>query len=98
MVKNKPRRLLLLVMLGGLILASVSSEALLHAHWEHDCIGEGCPICALLNGARNFLKALWAAALLALFPGLRVKTRLGALRFGPSPSLSLFFLKVRLNC
>ncbi|MDR2176483.1 MAG: hypothetical protein LBP20_00380 [Treponema sp.] len=49
------------ILLSGLFIAS---------HTDHDCRGEECPLCALLQGALNFSRQLRQAPVFpALFPG-----------------------------
>jgi hypothetical protein len=68
------------------------------AHLDHDCCGEGCPVCLHIEVARNILKSLALACVVAVFAGLakREKTLvnfISAYIFSPNPVL----LKVKLT-
>ncbi|MCR5041737.1 MAG: hypothetical protein K6C36_06565 [Clostridia bacterium] len=50
------------VFLAALILAAVAAALIIVVHEaDHDCTGEGCPICAAVAVCQNTLKTLSAA-------------------------------------
>jgi hypothetical protein len=53
-----------------LVLAALFSENFIAVRADHDCSGEGCPVCLLAEGARTLTRQLKHAAFPAgLFPG-----------------------------
>jgi hypothetical protein len=82
-----------------LVMAALFSESFIAAHAEHDCSGEGCPVCLLILRAENFsrhfksavfqsgfsAKTLWTAAVIL---------RLSVFYFIPKSSVGL---KVKMN-
>ena len=73
------------------------AEALVAEEHDHDCIGEGCPFCLLIDTANNFLKSLKpgdAAVFLAACPAqedLFFQNKIAHCGFSPVT------LKVRFN-
>jgi hypothetical protein len=69
-------------------------------HQNHDCSGEGCPLCLLIQRVENFFRELKSAA---SCPGFSADTLLMAafilkfavFRFVPSSAVQL---KVKMNC
>lgn len=43
--------------------ACLFSEDYAASHREHDCRGEGCPVCFLIQGAENFFRQFKCTAL-----------------------------------
>jgi hypothetical protein len=81
------------------VTASLFSENYILFHRDHDCGGEGCPVCLLIQQAENFYRQpKWDAS----FPGLFLNAILTAVfivkfvvfRFIP---LSVVQLKVKMN-
>ena len=55
--------------LAALILVAVTASLFIVVHEaDHDCIGEGCPVCAVVAVCRNTLKTLSGA--LAVFAAI----------------------------
>jgi hypothetical protein len=80
-------------------MASLVSESYILSHRDHDCTGESCPLCLLIQGAENFSRQLKSAALCPGFSAAMLLTALfilkfSAFRFVP---LSGVQLKVKLN-
>jgi hypothetical protein len=58
-MEHYQRRKTLLLILGVCIAISVVfTETMIAAGHEHDCIGEGCPVCMQIETAQAFLKTL----------------------------------------
>jgi hypothetical protein len=84
-----------LVLCACFTAAVLFSEFFIASQWDHDCCGEGCPVCCLVQGAVNFSRQLRPAPvfliLLSLFlPGVLV------LRLCLAPVNSVR-LKVKIN-
>ena len=80
-------------------LSLVFTEALTAAEHDHDCIGEGCPVCLLLEAAECFLNTFRLAAIglfLAAYSVFPSRIRKDYVEFIPC-SLSPVSLKVRFN-
>jgi hypothetical protein len=75
-MKLRPQReILFLALAVCMIFSFVFSEVLIAEEHDHDCIGEGCPSCLLIEIANNFLKSLklgGLAVFLAVSPALVV--------------------------
>jgi hypothetical protein len=75
-MKLRPQRKILLLALAVCIVFSfVFAEVLIAKEHDHDCIGEGCPSCLLIEIANIFLKSLKLGGLsgfLAVCPALPV--------------------------
>lgn len=68
------KRRLAAVFLAAFILFAMTASLFVMAHEaDHDCIGEGCSICAVISLCRNTLKALGGTLIAAalLFACLR---------------------------
>jgi hypothetical protein len=81
------------------VLASLFSENFIAARADHDCRGEGCPVCLWLQGARTLARQFkYAVFPSGLFPGalplLLPVSGLAALRPAPASSVKL---KVKMN-
>ncbi|MFP3090533.1 hypothetical protein LQZ21_09430 [Treponema sp. TIM-1] len=78
--------------------ASLFSENYILPHGEHDCPGEGCPVCPLIQGAANFSRQAKNAVLPEYSAAVRwmalVMLHLVVFRFIP---LSAVRLKVKMN-
>jgi len=93
------RKILFLVTVICISFSIFYSEALVCSEHDHDCIGEGCPVCLQIEAAGNFLNTMKLAGIFlflaacfiffAYFPKRHVDFKLY--------SLSLFGLKVRFN-
>jgi hypothetical protein len=78
------------------------SETIPAVHGEHDCCGEGCPVCLLVQGAENFSRQLKYSAFHPgfssndLFLAAVVRNALNVTVFLLVP-LSAVGLKVKMN-
>jgi hypothetical protein len=66
---------------------------------DHDCAGDGCPVCLAIVAAHNFLKSLkpgGAAPFLAVCPAFLAQTAPNSVEFAPSLH-SPIALKTRFN-
>jgi hypothetical protein len=93
------KKILLLVPAVCISFSTYFSEALIHALHDHDCIGEGCPVCLQIEAADNFLKAMRLAGICLLLIACFVllaycKKERAEFKLC---SISLFDLKVRFN-
>jgi hypothetical protein len=81
------------------VFSVVFTETLIAEERDHDCIGEGCPICIQIEAAKNFLKTFKFASFSLLFAAFL------ALSAQKPPSFGKYFhfllssvaLKVRFN-
>ena len=87
--------LILAVMLIGCLLCATSAVAL---EGGHDCCGEDCPVCALINLCENVIKALGVVLAVVLSAGatLFIVPRFSN-RVGYSRVFSPVYLKVKLS-
>jgi hypothetical protein len=58
------RKVLFLALAVCMIFSLVFAELVLADAHDHDCIGEGCPVCLQIEAANNFFKSLKLAGLL----------------------------------
>jgi len=58
---------LLLIVTACTVFSVIFTEALIAGEHDHDCIGEGCPICLQIAAANNFHRALKLASLFTFF-------------------------------
>jgi hypothetical protein len=93
------RKILLLILAACIAFSVVFAETLTTGVHEHDCIGEGCPVCLCIEAAECFLKTLKVTgtglflAACSVFPGQFHKNPAGSAVYSLSPVL----LKVRFN-
>ena len=87
--------LILAVMLMGCLLCATSAVAL---EGGHDCCGEDCPVCALINLCENVIKSLGVVLAVVLSAGaiLFAVPRFSN-RAGLSQVFSPVYLKVKLS-
>lgn len=64
---NKNKRIVALVVCIALMAVMLFSSAYVAHLADHDCIGEGCQICAVLENCQQNLKNLLAVAVVAVF-------------------------------
>jgi hypothetical protein len=69
-----PRFWICLVFCLCFVTASLFSEPLIAVHEHHDCLGEGCPVCLLIQGAEHFSRQLRSALYPALFSNVLLMT------------------------
>lgn len=96
---NSRRRFALIMCLGMALVLIVSSAFLIHEA-DHECIGEGCEVCAHIAAAAGLLRSfvLLGAALLVLFSAWLAMHRYAAyFRNGVYRTPTLIGWKVRLN-
>ena len=74
----KHRRLAAVLLAALLLVAVAASLFLMAQEADHDCIGDGCPVCAVLALCRNTLKTLCGVLLAAAvaFACFRVAARI----------------------
>ncbi len=83
------RKRILIVLLVAVIFLSMVAEPL------HDCIGDGCPVCAIIRLCRNALRSTCTVILLiGVFGGF---TGLKKYRLLQSPGATPVRLKVKLS-
>ena len=93
------RKILLLVLTACFVFSVIFAVTLTAAAHDHDCTGEGCPVCLQIEAANKFLKALKLAgtglfsAVCSVFP---VQIRKKHTKFTPF-LFSPVALKVRFN-
>lgn len=96
---NRKRVMALVLCLGVAFVLAASSFFILHEA-DHDCVGEGCEICANIAATVRLLRgfALMGAIMLSLFAALLAvrKCRRAAARHA-CPTLTPVGWKVRLN-
>jgi len=95
----RKRKILLLALAACIVFSVVSAETLIASEHDHDCTGEGCPVCLQIEAAGCFLKTLKLTvigllliAFSILFNKLQKKYACFNLYF-----ISPIFLKVRFN-
>lgn len=96
---NSRRRFALIMCLGMALVLIVSSAFLIHEA-DHECIGEGCEVCAHIAAAASLLRslALLGAVLLVFFSALLAIRRYAAhLGYCAYRTPTLVGWKVRLN-
>ncbi|MDR1788509.1 MAG: hypothetical protein LBR16_08705 [Treponema sp.] len=59
----------LVVTAAFLVLAAFLAEGFLLSALDHDCIGEGCPVCAQIHAAQRILEGLCRLGAAVLFAG-----------------------------
>jgi hypothetical protein len=99
MYRQKAGSGIILIFFVCFIIMSLSSEAFILTHADHDCSGEGCPLCIQIEWTRNFSRQLRYAPFQFFFP-------LGALLFSAFALKPVLFhvipissvsLKVKMN-
>jgi hypothetical protein len=81
-------------------MAALFLEGYILFHQDHDCSGEGCPLCLLIQRVENFFRELKSAASYPGFSAAALLTvvfilKFAVFRFVP---LSAVQLKVKMNC
>ena len=71
----KKHRVLVCVLCVVFVTALFSSETYIAAHTHHDCVGDGCPVCAALASCEQLLKSLAASVLIPAFMGICALSR-----------------------
>jgi len=95
------RRLIALLFLFCFVIASLTATIFIITQADHDCIGEGCSVCALIHNAQKLLERMSKAALAILiaavgsFTAITIWSKFGFL-FRPYHS-NLVSAKTRLN-
>jgi len=98
MEPRSKRKMLLLILAVCVAFSVICAETLTAAEHDHDCIGEGCPVCLRIEAAECFLKTLKVAGICLSLAACSVFTaqfhkKPAELAAYPSPVL----LKVRFN-
>lgn len=99
MAFNPKLKIPLIALAVCVCLSIVFTEALIAGEHDHNCIGEGCPVCSQIEAAQCFLETLKLAAIVLFFavcPAFAVRavpqyTASDAIPFSPVA------LKVRFN-
>jgi hypothetical protein len=93
------RKVLFLALAVFMIFSFFFAEILIADDLDHDCIGEGCPFCLVIEIANNFLKSLKltaVAAFLTVCLIFLIQTFIKIIDF-PISLYSPVTLKVRFN-
>jgi hypothetical protein len=92
-------KLPLLILAACIAFSVVFAETLTAGVHEHDCIGEGCPVCLCIEAAECFLKTIKVAGTGLFLAACSVFSVQLCKKFAGSAvySLSLVLLKVRFN-
>jgi hypothetical protein len=82
------------------VMTALFSESYISSHQDHDCSGEGCPLCFLVEGAEFFSRQLKGAASCPAFSAAVLPASARVLKFAAFRSVpaSAVRLKVKLNC
>jgi hypothetical protein len=93
------RKVLFFALAACVIFSVVFSETVIAGEHDHDCIGEGCPFCLLIETANNLLKSLKLAGLLCFLTACTVFAALAFQKYAKiSPCVfSPVALKIRFN-
>jgi predicted transporter len=93
------KEILLLVPAVCISFSAFFSETLVFSDHDHDCIGEGCPICLQIETADNFLNTMKLAGIFFLLTAYFVFFAYAPKKHTDYKSclLSLVELKVRFN-
>jgi hypothetical protein len=62
MTRKRQKEICVLCAAALLIVAVVSAEFFVPAHFNHDCIGEHCPVCDCIRVAQSLIEGLARAA------------------------------------
>ena len=94
----KKRRLAAFLFAALVLLAAAASLCVMACEADHDCIGETCPVCAVIALCRNTLKALGIVLLYAAaaFGCIRLAAALQAVCRALSDCETPITLKVKL--
>jgi hypothetical protein len=81
-------------------MAALFPEGYILLHHNHDCSGEGCPLCLLIQRAENFFRDLKSAASCPDFSAASLLMAVFILKFAVFRfvPLSTVQLKVKMNC
>ena len=66
----KKHRILACILCLVFVATLFVSETYIVTHTHHDCIGDGCPVCAALASCEQLLKSFAASALIPAFMGV----------------------------
>lgn len=98
--KNNIKRVVMLAFLFFFVIASVLAQAYIISNINHNCTGDGCPICAYIRQMETFLAQIGAAAIIILimiallFAIISVPLILESIRVD---FLTLISIKARMN-
>lgn len=96
---NRKKRLIASVLCCIFAAALIVSGVLLAAHLQHECPGEGCPVCAAISGWEWLLRGMALAAALesALLLARRALGACVPARLNGMATHTLVALKVKLS-
>lgn len=96
---NRKKRLIASVLCCIFAAALIVSGMLLAAHLQHECPGEGCPVCAAISGWGRLLRGMALAAALesALLLARRALGACVPARLNGMATHTLVALKVKLS-
>jgi len=101
MSQTNKTRLIALLFLFCFVIASLTATVFIITQSNHDCIGEGCSVCALIHNAQKSLNRIGKAAVailvtaMGLFTAITIWSKFDFL-FRPYHS-NLVSVKTRLN-
>lgn len=78
MTKNK--RLIAIIVAVSLMFVMISSAIFVIHNVEHDCIGDGCQICAQISFCKQIVKALTITVIALYIAGIVQKQRIKEIR------------------
>ncbi|MBQ9331211.1 MAG: AraC family transcriptional regulator [Oscillibacter sp.] len=95
----KTTRRAALVLTAVFALAVLVSSAFIVVHADHDCVGEGCPVCQQMAACAQTLRTLSSAAAAAgtVFAALRALTAMRTCSAPERPFSTPVALKVKLS-
>lgn len=96
---NRKKRLIASVLCCIFAAVLIVSGVLLAAHLQHECPGEGCPVCAAISGWERLLRGMALAAALesALLLARRALGACVPARLNGMATHTLVALKVKLS-
>ncbi len=93
---TKKKRIIATVLAVVFALAVALSLVFIAAEADHDCSGEGCPVCELLALCRGVLRGVLAAAFVCLAAALRTAALSRSARSALRAAVTPASLKVKL--
>lgn len=95
----KRKRIIVIILTVLFLLSLIFTSLYVYANAEHECIGEGCPVCAEIQSCEDFLKSAAAAMTVAAVILAVHKTGIVSLPFFYDRvyNTSLITLKVKLS-
>jgi hypothetical protein len=90
-------KILFLALAACMVFSVVFADVLITDDIDHDCKGEGCPICLTIETAHNFIKNLKLAAMVVFLAFSFLHCSLLPAHCSLHPTHSPVILKVRFN-